>query len=142
MFTEQDRAVLIETSKSLSRLPSHGKVKLEADTGNADCRTFVLPTAAVRLLTDMLMHLGNGRGVEIMPSDAELTTQAAADVLNVSRPYLIRLLEAGKIPFHMAGTHRRIWLTDLSAYRISRDDRSRRTLEDLAQDAQELGLGY
>ena len=141
-FTDQDRVTFAETSRSLSRLRDGGCVRVEADVEGKDRQTFVLPAAAVQLLTEALMHLGNGRSVTIMPSELELTTQQAADMLNVSRPYLVKLLDDGKMPFHMAGTHRRIRLNELSAYRRHRDDQSRRALEELAAEAQELDFGY
>ena len=141
-FTDQDRATFVETSRSLSRLRDGGCVRVEVDAEGRERQTFVLPVAAVRLLTEALMHLGAGRSITIMPSELELTTQQAADMLNVSRPYLVRLLDEGKMQFHMAGTHRRIRLSELSAYRRDRDDRSRQALEELAAEAQEMGFGY
>ncbi len=92
------------------------------------------------MLAQILAMLANGQGVQIMPDSAELTTQQAADFLNVSRPYLIKLLEAEKIPFRMVGTHRRVRFQDLREYR-SRDDLARRkAADDLTELSQELGL--
>nr|MDT0525247.1 helix-turn-helix domain-containing protein [Streptomyces sp. DSM 41633] len=65
----------------------------------------ILPREAVELLASLLAHLGAGRAVSVVPSDAELTTQQAADMLNVSRPFLIGLLEAGEIEYRTVGTH-------------------------------------
>lgn len=140
-FSNQDQAAFIEASQSLSRLPDRMSVRVEAADGESK-QTFVLPAGAVRVLTEMLMHLGRGRRVMVMQPDHELTTQEAADMLNVSRPYLIKLLDGGKIAFHKTGTHRRIRLDALDTYRQDKDDRSRKALEELAAEAQELSLGY
>ncbi|MFO1452930.1 MAG: helix-turn-helix domain-containing protein [Lysobacterales bacterium] len=77
-----------------------------------------------------------------MPIHAELTTQQAADFLGVSRPHLVGLVDAGQIPHHKVGTHRRIYFRDLMEYRRERSGQSRAALDALAQQAQELGMGY
>ncbi|MFH9094536.1 helix-turn-helix domain-containing protein [Streptomyces albidoflavus] len=88
----------------------------------------------------MLAALADGQGVQVMPVDAELTTQQAADMLNVSRPYLIGLLESGEIPFRLVGRHRRIRFADLRQY-IREDDAARKgAADDLMELDQELGL--
>lgn len=89
----------------------------------------VVPREAAVLLAQVLGYLANGEGVNVMPDSAELTTQQAADFLNVSRPHLIKLLESEKIPFRLVGTHRRIKFKDLSEYK-SRDDLERRRVAD------------
>ncbi|MGO4699910.1 helix-turn-helix domain-containing protein [Dyella sp. 2RAB6] len=104
--------------------------------------TIDVPVSALRMLVEILANMAEGKAVNIIPVKAELTTQQAADFLNVSRPHLVSLLEAGAIDFHKTGTHRRIYASDLLAYHQQRDAQSRSALDELAAQAQELGLGY
>ena len=101
-----------------------------------------LPTSALRLLVDILAELADGNAVRVVPIHAELTTQDAADMLNVSRPHLVKLLESGALPFHKAGKHRRVRFADLMAFKAQRDRTSSLAMEELARQAQELRLGY
>jgi excisionase family DNA binding protein len=101
-----------------------------------------LPTSALRLLLDILAELADGNAVKVVPVHAELTTQEAADMLNVSRPHLVKLLEEGVLPFHRTGKHRRVRFADLMGYKAQRDQASEAAMAELARQAQELRLGY
>lgn len=99
-----------------------------------------LPESLIRLLRNAAQHLSEGRDVQLLAADAELTTQQAADLLNISRPYLVRLLDGGALTYHHVGSHRRIRLTDLLAYKQFRDAQRREALQELTRLSQELGL--
>lgn len=99
-----------------------------------------LPAPALALLRELVHQLARDQAVAVVATGKELTTQEAADILNVSRPYLIKLLEQGEIPFAMVGTHRRILVNDLLAYKRRRDAARRQALVELTQLSQEWGL--
>lgn len=101
-----------------------------------------LPKATLEMFMSILSNMAEGKTVSIVPSESELTTQQAADMLNVSRPHLVKLIESGKIPFKKVGSHRRLLLKDLVAYRSMLEQRRSKSLEFLADQAQELGFGY
>ncbi|PYP86398.1 MAG: DNA-binding protein [Candidatus Angelobacter sp. Gp1-AA117] len=105
----------------------------EAKLVGPDGRTEILPNNVYSFLLRLLADLKAGNSVTILQSKHELTTVEASKVLGVSRQYFIQLLEKGEIPFHMAGTHRRIYVRDVLAYKAKRDTARRKTLDDLAK---------
>jgi excisionase family DNA binding protein len=101
-----------------------------------------LPAITVRVLVDLLTQFAQGNTVTVLPIHPELTTQEAADLLHVSRPFLVRLLDTGQIPSRKVGTRRRVRYTDLMAYKQHIDTRRRQALDELTAQAQALHLGY
>jgi excisionase family DNA binding protein len=142
--TAQETEMARISGPMLARLADTGeavRVRLPLEEQGGEPSEVILPASAIRLLSRILAAMATGHSVSVVPNEAELTTQQAADLLGVSRPYLIRLLEADHIPFHKVGAHRRIRLNDLLEYREKRVARLR-ALEELAAQAQELDMGY
>jgi excisionase family DNA binding protein len=121
----------------LTAHPGADPVRIQGELAGDDA--LVVPRQAAVMLAQILGFLANGQGVTITPSNAMLTTQQAADFLNVSRPYLIKLLEAGEIPFEKVGTHRRVAFGDLTEYKRRDDQERRRAADELTELGQELG---
>ena len=119
------------------RAETEGVAKLITPSGDVH----ELPHSVYDVLVDVINEvLVKGNSVRVMSVDAELTTQQAADLLNVSRPFLIKLLEKGDLEYRMVGTHRRIRLEDLLVYRDQRDAERHRLLKEVTSESQELGL--
>jgi excisionase family DNA binding protein len=139
MPSADDAELAAEASRQLSRVRREGtELRVQIDGGE----TLRLPKSVSNLLYLLLTEMAQGNAVTLIPIHAELTTQEAADYLNVSRPYLIRLLEQGKVKFSMVGTHRRVKFSDLEAYRKASEEERQRVMEELAAQAQDLGMGY
>jgi excisionase family DNA binding protein len=101
-----------------------------------------LPRRALEALREVLDVLEDGEDVEVVPKERELTTSEAADVLNVSRPHLVDLLEDGEIPFHRVGSHRRVRLADLMEYKRAQKQQSRERMRALADEDEKLDVDY
>lgn len=100
----------------------------------------IVPTMALQLLSRILKDLGEGRPVQIVPIAAEMTTQAAAEMLGCSRPHVVKLLEQGSIPFTKIGKHRRIRYEDVMKYRLAMKEQQKRSLKDMMRDDEDAGL--
>src|SRR4051812_46355056 len=99
----------------------------------------VMPRFLGAMIRDLISALARGDMVTLIPSHRELTTQEAADILNVSRQYVVQLLDEGAIPFSRVNKHRRIRADDLVAFKLRRDEKRREGLKRMTQDAQEMG---
>ena len=99
-----------------------------------------LPDTIFELLLQILDGMGQGKAISIVPVMQDLTTQQAAEMLGVSRPFLVKLLEAGTLHFHMVGTHRRVYLRDLLAYKEHRDHERHLAINRIAKAADDAGL--
>jgi len=141
---EHDVVVAISALSTVRRyLERHGdrpgEVRIKVDEAD-DGSELVVPRGALELLARILAHMAAGEGVSVVPAHAELTTQQAADLLNVSRPFLIGLLEAGEIEYRKVGAHRRVTMSSLMDYMHRDDERRRETADELTALSQELGL--
>ena len=101
-----------------------------------------IPQGALKLLYVIIQYMAEGKSITLIPSGTELSTQQAADMLNVSRPHLVKLLEEKKIPFKKVGAHRRIELEDLNEYNNKLRQTRNEQLDFLAKQAQDLNMGY
>jgi|HubBroStandDraft_4_1064222.scaffolds.fasta_scaffold257329_2 excisionase family DNA binding protein len=138
--SEIEAALAKETSRVLaSRLGKEGSIRVRLVDGPSPA-TVRLPVAAMRLLVSILEEMARGNAVTLIPVRAELTTQEAADMLNISRPSLIQLLNEGKVDYRRVGTHRRVRLEALMEYKRQADAARRAALAELAAYDQELGI--
>lgn len=135
--TEAETRIAEESGRILAAY-ARAELRVHLEDGQA----LTLPKSVARLLTHILTEMAEGNAVTLIPIHAEMTTQEAADFLNVSRPHLVGLLEKGAIPFHKVGTHRRVRFHDIQAYKDRLHGDRSQALDELARASQELGMGY
>src|SRR5712671_4385638 len=138
--TEADAKLARESSRRLAtrKLGKRSSVRIQVLDGGDAAETVVVPASALRVLVHALTEMAQGNAVTLIPVHAELTTQQAADLLNVSRPYLVKLLDEGKIPCRSVGKYRRVRFDDLMAYKRKDDEARAKVLDQLTAEAQEL----
>lgn len=141
--TEREVALAKEGSRELSMIMSTPEEvqKITVCIGHTE-KALHLPSSAVQLLMDILVNISQGNAVQVLPVHAEVTTQEAADILMVSRPYLVKLLDEGKLDHRKVGTHRRIRYNDLLRFKEQEELARKAALDELAADAQEHEMGY
>lgn len=140
LVPKKESTIAHESSIALARHIHKGedlKIRVE---GDQEEEIIVLPATIVTLLLGMLRMKANGLSMALAPLHSELTTSQAADIINVSRPYLIKLLEAGEIPYHKVGSHRRIRREDVMTYKQKHRRERAAILDELTAEAQNLGL--
>ena len=141
--TAQDAALARETSRVLAaHFDAHEALQVQIIEDQQTGEKLSLPGPAVRLLLDILTEMAAGNAVTLIPVHAELTTQQAADVLNVSRQFLVELLEARQLPFRKVGTHRRVLFEDLMRYKDGIDQERQKVLDELVRESEKLEMGY
>lgn len=141
--SEQDMQLAVESSRALSSLLGKDTKDLELVIKDKHSSVVIgLPVSLLKILFSMLTQMSEGNAVTVIPVHAELTTQEAANLLNVSRPFLIGLLEKNKMPYRKVGTRRKILFKDLMSYKDSMYNARMKTLDDLSKDAQDLNMGY
>ena len=135
-----DMEVARESSRILApHVAGNASLRLQFEDGPR-IEALVLPPQAARLLLGILTEMGRGNAISVAPVQAELTTNQAADLLNVSRPYLMTLLHDGAIPFRMVGTHHRVMLHDVLAHKRAMFAKRHAALDELSALDQELDL--
>lgn len=144
-FSKRDRARLEEHRAQLADVASAEKgargLSVRIRVGDEE-EDVPLPPALAKAVAAALADVADGHAVQVSRVDEEVTTSEAAELLNVSRPYLVRLLEEGAIPHRRVGTHRRVRRADVLAYRARQYQEAEEALQALADQAQALGLGY
>ena len=141
--TEKEVALAKEGSRELSMVMTTPDETQEITVcmGHSEQRVH-LPASAVQMLMDILVNISQGNAVQVVPVHTELTTQQAADILMVSRPYLVKLLDEKKIEHRKVGSHRRIRYNDLLKFKEQEERARKAVLDELAAEAQELDMGY
>ncbi|MGM0381271.1 MAG: helix-turn-helix domain-containing protein [bacterium] len=141
--SESEANQALETSRTLSKYAkSDQRLQFKVMDNGESPEILEIPASALKLLQGILTEMAKGNAISLIPHHAELTTQQAADLLNVSRPYLVELLEDGEIPFKKVGTHRRVRFEDLMEYKRDQEQSREEVLDELTKQAQDLGLGY
>ena len=138
--TEEETKISKESSRILASHISEGVRHLKIVEADGSEETATIPAVAYRLFVDILTQMSQGNAVTIIPIHAELTTQEAADLINVSRPFLIKQLEEGIIPYNKVGKHRRVRFTDLMEYKTNIDAARSKVLDEIVAISEELGL--
>ena len=144
--TEHDAELAKVAQRCLMAALDHSRAQrimlVDENGDRTDAPVLDLPPQALRFFADMLGMMAQRRPVMLVPQNHQLTTQDAAAMLKVSRPFVIKEIEAGRLRCSLVGRHRRIDYDELRRYQTAQHERSSRALQDLAAISQDLGLGY
>lgn len=144
--TEADSRLAQDSSRRLAPyLSKRRKMRVQIvpeDGGAEEQEPLVLPEAVLDLLFAILTEMAEGNAITLIPVHAELTTQQAADLLNVSRPFLVDLLDRGEIAHRKVGSHRRVLFRDLMVYRKQSEIKRQQAMDELVAEGQRLDMGY
>jgi excisionase family DNA binding protein len=142
--TEADALLARESSRRLAthKIGRRASVRIQLLDDGDQAEAVAVPASALRLFLHLLTEMSQGHAVTLIPTHAELTTQQAADLLNVSRPYMVKLLDEGRLPGRTVGKYRRVRFDDLMAYKRKDDEARAKVLDQLTAEAQEFGMGY
>ncbi|HEX3844420.1 MAG TPA: excisionase family DNA-binding protein [Steroidobacteraceae bacterium] len=144
-LSDRDAELLAQASRlmgeALDRSRAHRIALVEERDDGGDIVRLEVPPATLRLLSQILALMARQQTFVLFPESSELTTKQAADVLGVSRPFLIRVLEAGQIPFRKVGRHRRVLMQDALAYKKTMQIKRRAALDELVKVSEDMG-GY
>lgn len=144
-LSDQDAELLAEASRLMSEALDRSEARritlVEEKADGSDVARLEVPPATLRLLSQILALMARQQTFVLYPQSSELTTKQAAEVLGVSRPFLIRVLEAGEIPYRKVGRHRRVLMKDVLAYKQSMQVKRRAALDELVEASEEVG-GY
>ena len=137
--TEQEAALARAASETIAQ-SANASLRIGLVVAGHELATLELPKPALDLLKELLRELGAGKPVTMLVSDAEIGTQEAADLLNVSRPYVVSLIDKGVLPARTVGRERRLPLADVLTYKLENRAKRRAALVELAELDQALGL--
>lgn len=142
-MSEQEMEMARVAQRCIMEALDHSRaaaITLTTDTGEHP--SVDVPPAALKLIGQLLGAISEGRPITLMPAKQEFTTVEAAHFLNVSRPFVIKEIDEGRLPHRMVGTHRRIAFEDLVAYARKMREKQAAALDRMADNARELGLDY
>lgn len=130
------------SSRMLSKYADADRVQMSLRGSNGQAEDLVLPGPVLQLLLDILSEMAKGNAISLVPIHHELSTQEAANLLNISRPHLVSLLEKGELPFRKVGAHRRVLAKDVLEYKARVSGLRQTALDELTALSQEHGMGY
>jgi excisionase family DNA binding protein len=144
-LSDHDAELFAQASRLMSEALDHSQARrialVEEQADGSDSARLEVPPATLRLLSQILALMARQQTFVLYPESSELTTKQAAEVLGVSRPFLIRVLEAGEIPYRKVGRHRRVLMKDVLSYKKTTQVKRQAAMDELVRISEEMG-GY